>query len=387
MRLVFALYWGGEIRWPDGREYHRLALGLVQEQAYLSETGEASAYWPPGYPAFMAIFGAKVRFVKLVQVVLGTLVVFLIYSISRQRFDEKTSLLAAAFVAIYPIYVFASAAILSITLLTFLLTLGMKLSLGTLNTGSALRACLTGLTGTAAALTSASALPAFILIALWLLIEGERLARGRGLRTAAILLLTLGISMVPWTMRNHQEFGRFVPVSLNGGFNAWLGNHPDARAEMGNRMSEAMQLEYDSIIEEYPGEGEQDRAYWAKAREYIFEDPGRFIRLSLQKAINLWRLYPRPMTNNGDNPTLQRLASIFSYGLALPFAILGLVLSFRRWAGARLSLLLFLSYTVLHAVILSKYRFRLPLDALVLLFAAVGVLFAFGKTPYSGDTS
>ena len=82
------------------------------------------------------------------------------------------------------------------------------------------------------------------------------------------------------------------------------------------------------------------------------------------------------MTEDRPHLGLERLASLLSYGLLLPFALVWLFVSLPRSRVALLVLLLFLIYSMVHAVILSKVRFRLPLDSFVILYGSGGIVAA-----------
>lgn len=182
-----------------------------------------------------------------------------------------------------------------------------------------------------------------------------------------------------WTWRDDRVLGRPVLVSTNGGYNLWLGNCPGANASTGNRFdAPGMEEEHNRIWSGSTGEMDRDRAFARRAREYIRNDPGRFLCLSLSKAAGFWALYPQPMTQ--DRPRFQgeKLISIFSYGLLLPFALVWLFLRLRQDRASPMILLLLLVHTAIHAVILAKVRLRLPLDVFVILCGTGGMLAAWG---------
>jgi len=48
------------------------------------------------------------------------------------------------------------------------------------------------------------------------------------------------------------------------------------------------------------------------------------MKLTIQKALNLWRFYPFPVTDHKILPTLSKIISIISYGLvSCQFNIIG----------------------------------------------------------------
>ena len=164
-------------------------------------------------------------------------------------------------------------------------------------------------------------------------------------------------------------------VSTNGGYNLWLGNHPGVKASTGNRAEVPGMEEEAARFWSLPGnEATRDSAFTRQALEYIAADVPRFLRLSLSKSLELWALYQKPMTEDRPRLSLEKLASILSYGLLLPFALVWLFASLPRSRVAVLVLLLFLTYSMVHAIILSKVRFRLPLDPFVIIYGSGGVV-------------
>lgn len=431
IRLIYVLTLEARIVWYDGEEYSRLAGTLLETGRYLNSAGNASAFWPPGYPVFLAwiytIFGESIPAVRLVQAVLSAAVVPLVFALGRRAVGVRAALLAAVFTAIYPLFIYSAGAFFPVTLQIFLLTASILLAHIALEENRGWRAWLApigaGFLSAWAALTAASALPAVFGIAPWMIWARRRMPFAgrltiplrppvkdrpsgspgvtrptwrsgiRELRAPLLFLAMLVLVVGSWTARNQRILGHAVLVSNNGGYNLWLGNYPGVGASTGNSLEiPGMKEEADSLWRSNPTEVTRDRAFSAQARRYIRENPGRFLRLTLSKALAFWALYPQPVTE--DRPRLgaggldlEKLASILSYGVLLPLALFGLYRSLRRGTSplavpteypprdllAPLVLLLALMYTGVHAVVLSKVRFRLPLDPLVILYGAAGL--------------
>jgi 4-amino-4-deoxy-L-arabinose transferase-like glycosyltransferase len=368
LRLGYVLTLEPSIIWNDGQEYQRLALSLVENLSYLAPDGLPTANWPPGYPIFLAVFGPGVTSTRLLQAFIGTLSVLLAYGVARQFYGRRKALLAAALLAVYPLHVFVAGVYSSVVLQILLVVAIVKLVLSAIEEGSRLKAALAGLLGGAATLTSVSVLPALCLTVVWFVCEDRT---RRGVRLAILFLLPLLIVIGSWTVRNYYQLGSPILVSSNGGYNFWLGNYPGTKATTGNRHVEGRDEERDAIEAAHSNEAERDLAYFRAAIENIQADPGRFLALSFSKGLNLWRLYPSPMSMPLDFK--KKLFSVLSYGLLLPFCLYWLFRNLRRNRGVRLVFLFFLAYTLLHAVIFSKVRFRLPLDTLVVLMAVGGI--------------
>ncbi len=390
IRVAYVLTLQPTSFWFDGGQYSRLATGLLEHGSYLNDRGRPSAYWPPGYPFFMAavyaLFGVNIVALRVVQCLIGAGTVALVHRIATRVLDRDGARLAALATALYPLFIYSAGADMPVTLQIVLIAGGVLLTLVAVERSSARAALGAGLLGAWATLVAASALPAFLLFALWMVWDREgtaRRGRSRSIRLALACLLPIVVIVGAWGVRNQRVFGHPVLVSTNGGYNLWLGNHPGVKASTGNRAQvpgtdEVPGMDAEAArIWSLPGnEATRDSAFTRRALEHIAADVPRFLRLSLSKSMELWALYPRPMTEDRPRLGIEKLASLFSYGLLLPFALVWLFVSLPRSRVALLVLLLFLVYSMVHAVILSKVRFRLPLDTFVIIYGSGGVVAA-----------
>ena len=387
VRLIYALSLEPRIFWFDGREYSALAESILGGAGYRNPEGLPTAFWPPGYPVFMAgiyaLSGVSVTAVRIVQSVLGAILCLLVYAIAARLIGRRPAILAAAITALYPLLIYTAGAVYPVTLQALLIAAVVLLVVQAVSTGGRAHAVAAGLLGGYATLTAASALPAMGLVAVWMFFASDRArpaaSRRRGLTLAVLFLVPLLLVVGNWTVRNARVMGSPVLVSANGGGNFWLGNYPGVTASTGNRMTPEMDAERRAITQQNPDEIARDRAFYARGMEHVRSDPGRFVMLSLSKALNLWRIYPQPGTEDRPGHDLERLASILSYGVLLPFAVAWVLFSLRRNAGARLMLLIFLAQSAVHALYISKVRFRLPIDSLVIIAAAGGIAYLAGR--------
>jgi hypothetical protein len=394
VRLIVVLSMNEDVPWFDAREYHRLATGLCENWSYDAADGSPTAYWPPGYPFFLALvyllFGPSLAALRVVQACVGALTCAVVYLIAKRLLDRRTALLAAAILAIYPLAVYTAGTPYPAALQTFLVACVVYLCLTAKAASSATCAVGSGAIAGCSALVAPSALPAFLLAALWLawpmqgrqdspLAGGQEDSAGqarrpRGRLLAVLFLIPLVLIIGAWSARNYRALGKPVAISTNGGFNFWLGNHPGVTATTGNRMTASMRRELGAVYGRHKNEADRDSVLYAKAREYIGADPGRFVRLSFEKALNLWRLYPSPATEVRPAGGMERLLSLLSYGLLLPFGVFWLLRRLKDSDGARLVLLLFIGFTVVHALFISKVRFRIPIDPYLIVYASAALL-------------
>ena len=214
----------------DPAAYHQYAIWLSEGKGYLDiPTGEPTAYWPIGYPAFLGgiyyLFGIEPLSGELANSLLSALVLWLAYDVARLLFNELTGRYLVLLLALYPAHWFFSLHLASemLSMSLVLLTVTLTLRRGVMLT------VLSGLTAGLAFLVK----PQTVAIAgiVWLFAMGKEAGQ---YRSAAYWGKWLGMYCVliivatPWAIRNYQVFDHFVPVSTNGGINLYLGNNPEA---------------------------------------------------------------------------------------------------------------------------------------------------------------
>src|SRR5690606_15695713 len=112
-------------------------------------------------------------------------------------------------------------------------------------------------------------------------------------------------------------------------------------------------------------EAQLNTALTMRGVQFILDDPIRYLHLSLNRIpifFNFW------FTEESDFRA--NLVRVLSYGLYLPFFIYGLFLSLRSWRKYTLFYLFSLVYTLMHVLIWASVRYRLPIDAALMPFAA-----------------
>jgi hypothetical protein len=132
-------------------------------------------------------------------------------------------------------------------------------------------------------------------------------------------------------------------------------------------------------------EAELDKALLARGIGFVVEDPARYALLSLSRTREYFKFWP-----SADSSTISNLSRVGSFGLFLPAMLYGLVLAIIHvwrsrgkvsdWAASRphLASVVFLVgfialYTAMHLLTWALIRYRLPVDAALLLFAGYGV--------------
>ncbi|MDZ7377752.1 MAG: glycosyltransferase family 39 protein, partial [candidate division KSB1 bacterium] len=112
-RVTFVATLEPRLYWPiDEGAYDHLAKALASGKGYVTPEGEFTAYRPVGYPAFLAllysVFGPNLVVVRLVQSLLTTALVCVVYLLGRHLFTKEVARVAAGMCALYPYYIYIS---------------------------------------------------------------------------------------------------------------------------------------------------------------------------------------------------------------------------------------------------------------------------------------
>lgn len=352
---------GDELTWTAWGE--EIASPAVR----FSPAASRILFYPPAYPYFIAaclgLFGSLAA-VKLVQALLGALLVPAVGCIGDRLFGERAGRLAAWLAAVYPDLLWFPAHFWSETLFLLLLFWGFERLLAAAGPGGRAPALTAGLLFGLAALTREPVLYFVPLAAAFL--WATRATRRHGL---AFLLAALAV-VAPWTLRNRLVYEAFVPVSTFGPFNLWLGNTRMTRADV--------YAEYAAV----PGRVAKYEHTRRRAREAIAQRQPRWIFEKLRDELpRFWEADSQALAHlrrgaygEVSSARIQALSAI----VVLPYlAVLALfTLGVARAPLGRGAVLLlgFVSYYVLlHVVSHGFARFRLPVLPILLLFAAAGL--------------
>lgn len=394
LRLAAALYLGPEVRPTPGAfdqlSYDALAQRVAGGQGFsfadwhwpYTRPGAPTAHWSYLYTGLLAglyALGLGPLAARLLQaVVVGILHPWGAWRLGRRLFGPGAGLAAAGATAVYLYFVYYSA-----TLMTEMLTITAAVWL--LDTAVALArrpswgrwAAFGGLAGVLALLRQVALLPV-PLVGLWLLLR-RAAARDLG-RALAGTALAAGIALLliaPATLRNQRAFGRFVPLSTNAGYAFFWANHP----VHGDRFQELLP-EYQALIPEALrdlDEAALGDALLAEGLGFVRQDPGRYLRLSLSRVPSYFRFWP-----SAESSALSNASRVLSFALFLPFMLAGLWLSRRLWREAMPLYLYAGGYALLHLASWALIRYRLPVDAVLLVFAGVALAAMGTRLPRLG---
>ena len=332
----------------DMRTYDRLAVNLYEKGFYGID--HPWSYRPPLYPFFMSLIyrlgGHDYLLLRLVQAGLAAVSVALLYLLAARLADPRAAFLAGLFFSLDISLIHMSGVFLAENLYLPLSLLLLWLLLRGEERGKSAYFPAAGLAGGLAALCRPVVLPfLFLLGPLWLIFR-------RGL-VGKWLLLLLGAALViaPWTARNYRVHRRFIPVSTNGGVMLWMGLHHGAPG--GYHFPPGNNPLY-SLRDEV----ERNRAGYRESLRFIARYPGEFITLAGKKLELFW---------GADLGT----GSGWEWAVFLFLGVAGFFASLRRWRKWLLLYLYLFAFFGVHLLAHSGPRYRLSLQPLVEIWAAL----------------
>ena len=230
LRLVWALAMNNE-QTNDYAWYFDRGMSIAEGNGY-SVDGSPTAFFPVGYPAFLgllfAIFEPSETLAKLANIILYMGIIVLSAALTRELFKSRVAAgLTALILTFYPNHIAYSALLVSETLFTFLVLLGVWLIIRAKE--KAWIGIVAGIVLGYSALTRQQGLlvPAIAII-LFAKHDWKNGLRLPWIKLFVIVHIGMMMTILPWTVRNYTVFKHFVPISLNPGVNLLMGNNPYA---------------------------------------------------------------------------------------------------------------------------------------------------------------
>jgi 4-amino-4-deoxy-L-arabinose transferase-like glycosyltransferase len=258
----------------DSAGYLELAESIRLEGRFHASEHEESLR-TPGYPAFLAlvqaIFGERLGFVILVQILLTLVTAWLVFRSARALGGERVGLAAVWLYALSPNALFWAGTVMTETFFAFWLALALALLIQAVQRDSWRRGAASGLALGLAVLTRPIGL---YLIPLWavgaLVAAWRRTPHRRALANAVVLLLAALTPVLTWQTRNllvHDSF------RLTASFRTVFVDYTAA-----STLGEARGISRDEAAAQL----RQSPDAFAAALDAVRRYPGSLVRVSLQ---------------------------------------------------------------------------------------------------------
>jgi hypothetical protein len=238
----------------------------------------------------------------------------------------------------------------------------------------------------------------------WLLWQGYR---GGNLRLAlvstAISAFVLVLCILPFTLRNTRAYGDFLLLNSNAGYAMYSAQHPMHGTSFQEYAAAPLPAD---LAGQGLNEAQWDKALMARGIGFILADPGRYFMLSLSRVRDYFEFWP-----TADSSLVFNIGRVASIALFLPFMLYGIWVEVKAKVEAKakakvkakdeaadeaavkdaaeagyfstsaltLTLLFVLFYSALHILTWAMSRYRLPVDAVLLIYAAVAIADLAGR--------
>jgi len=323
--------------------------------------------------------------VRLLQaLIIGIIHPLLIFVVGKLSFNSRVGLIAAAITSVYIYFVYYSATLMTepfyiAGILAILGTSGWIVK----NANQILEnprkyllfAFLLGVATSLTILLRQAFLLFLPFLYTWLLFVLRKNYLVPALKMIGINVLIITLFILPFTIYNYERFNQFVLLNTNAGFAFYWANHPIYGTHFEGILSQSTYL--DLLPKELYGlnEAALDRELLNRGLQFVIQDPLRYFFLSLSRIPVYFMFWPSPHSS-----ILSNISRIGSFGVFLPFMIYGLMTTLAKkveekvtlYSPVFLLLLFILVYSLIHIFTWTLIRYRLPVDAVLVLFAAVG---------------
>jgi len=408
VRVIAAVYLGNRVEILPGIHdqisYHTLSLRLIGGHGLTfgeywwpaTQADAPTAHWSYLYLGYLSaiykIVGVNPLVARLIQAILvGILQPYLAFLIGRRVFNQTVGLASAALTAIYGYFIYYAASLMteSFYIVAIMVSLYFAILLTDLGAASESKPGIGQIIkwGIALGIVLGIAIllrQLFLLfipfLFIWVLWKGGKYQFGTLVVSGGVILIII----LPFTIFNYIRFNRFVLLNTNAGFAFFWGNHPIYGDHFEPILPDNMGSYQDLIPENIRDldEAALDQELLIRGVQFVLDDPIRYLRLSVSRIPPYFIFWP-----SSESSLVSNIARVGSFGILLPFILYGLVLSFIRrikpLSKQPLSLLyLYIAvYTAIHVLSWTLIRYRLPVDAILVIFAGFGIIDLISRIP------
>jgi 4-amino-4-deoxy-L-arabinose transferase-like glycosyltransferase len=362
----------------DPSVYDEFARSIVEGRGFAYKDGSLTAFWPVGtsaiYALIYSIFGYEYIFIAIFNLLIGTGIIYLGWSVTQHFFDQKTALITACILALWPLLIQFTTILASELLFIFLMLLAISIFIKE-NLRPTTQAIAFGLTIGLACYIRPIIFPLLIILPTLKLIADRDLTGFFKQLIPSLLVVIIIVS--PWSYRNTQLYGELTLLSTNFGPNLWMGNNPDSN---GGYM-QMPNATYDS---------EKDRAKQLKdeAINFIVENPDQYAVLALKRlAITFsretigvaWNRVSLNQSISDKGIALLKMGSTIYWYFALILGIGGLLLYLfiQKWSAVLFPPLVIAGYLAsIPLLTVGQDRYHMPLIPFIACFSAYALQLA-----------
>ena len=356
--------------------------------------GKEVFFMSPGYPYFLAFifkfFGPSILAVRILQALINTATIFLIYKTTRNLFDRNTGYVAASIAAVYSIFIFFSGAVFGETIQTFFVTALIYFLSKNQENYRHNKWFLSGLMLGLASLFRANILIVFPALFIWIaysFYKSENLKKELK-RTLIFLFIGTAIPILPVTLNNFFAGKEFVLLTSNGGINFYLGNNDKALGVYSTPkdfdfFKDMAGINYAQKLTHKKLTPSESSSYWYnQGLKFITSYPVDALSLTLKKVLFFFDDDENPQTSQIN---IDFFRDKYSALLKIPlpnfifvflFSIAGFYYSLKKLKDDKINLMyiILVSFVLGAILFFVSGRFRIAITPLLISFAAFGMI-------------
>ena len=402
IRLLFGIIMyinNGTSKFVDDWDYISYAKNILSQGIWIPDISKLysnSHLVGPGFPLIIAalffVFGENYLVVILLNVLLSTVTVLLIFFLGKEIFNEKVGLLASGWATFYVLFFKYIPTLLKEVLIIFLFLSAVYLFIKETKRSRVSWKSFFPIIIYAFLIhvdeRYFTYFPLFILSFVFL----DNISFKNGIKKATLFFLMVCMLMVPWFIRNYIVYGNRVVIltERTARFTDKIFGYDPLLSHYGSKNKKYAEFKWDeSLIDDILAgrdvtglKGKRYRSLQEGLRQgYIPSEFNTFERWK-SNFIEQWRpcrfkagYIKSGITFVGGSWSLKHNITVgLSYGLLLPFFLLGgfLIIKYNNKYGIFL-LVIILVNTFIHVVITGKERYRIPIDPYIIIVAFYGI--------------
>jgi 4-amino-4-deoxy-L-arabinose transferase-like glycosyltransferase len=379
IRVAAALYLGNDVSGLSGAQdeisYSMLGqrfaagYGLTFPQHWYPwiEPNAPQSYYSATMSLYLAaiysVFGYQPVIARLITGVLSTLLVATVMLLARRLFDENTAVISGLITAGYAYLVFYGVTLVTETPFMLCAVSAIYLAYAVADAPVLWRWVVLGTVLSIAVLFRMSVIFFVPILLAWVVL------RQSGRRAMALIPVALVVlAVLPFTIRNYHLWGRFLLLESQFGHVFWNGNHPGHLGDF--HPSKVFPIPPDVLTSR--NDAEITGRLLQMGIQNVLKDPLSFLSLTVTRLREFFKFWP-----TAESTTLANLMRVASFGVVLPFAMAGIVLNINRWRELLPVFLFLVVHTSVYAISWTMIRYRVPLDPILIVFAAAAIVRAW----------
>ncbi len=382
LALVSRAGWGGvsfirahdmsALEFPDEEQYWLMARSLQVGEGLRDELGFTATRMPL-YPAVLSVFagwGHGIIAAKVLQWLVGAAAAGLAAAAAATLFNRRAGVIAGLLVAFDPFLVFFSSLLLTETaFLTALVALWWLLAPVIKGSDMSARRWLSVAVVAVVCVYLRESSVVLVALALgWLVIC--RRCQWRAVMPAAMVVGMVGVSLIPWAVRNRHAVGTWCWLTTRSGISLYDGVGP--QADGSSNLGAIKQMPAVRGLDEVAW----NRFFLRESLHALRADPARIVRLAGVKLGRMWN--PVPNVDTYGSGAVRAVSAVWTIPTFV-LALIGAALLIRGsapegWRIAVFLLLPALYLSALHSLFVGSVRYRLGAVPMLEMLAAYALV-------------